>query len=234
MNKTLNPEFFLMAFGLVWSASASSAQGTVGNGTFQDLNFAAGTLVYNPVGQYNQIEAGPALPGWTASIGGVDQSTILYDVFSGSSASIALYDPTTPFAGGNYTLALIGGAGYTAALQQTGTIPASANSIQIVSETYPLNNPIINSSAGLIINGQPVSLLPISVQNNGLTYAGDVSQYAGKTVTIEFYVSDPTALGSLNLQDIAFSSQGVPEPGTMALACLGGLALVSVARKKRR
>jgi hypothetical protein len=223
-----------LACSAAFGGGGACAQGTVGNGTFQDLNFAAGTLDYNPAGQYNQIEAGPALPGWTASIGGVDQSTILYDVFSGSSASIALFDPTTPLSGGNYTLALIGGGGYTAALQQTGMIPVGANSIQVLSQTYPLNNPIINSSAGFMINGQLVSLFPISVQNNNLTYAGDVSQFAGKTVTIEFYVSDRTALGSLNLQDITFSSQGVPEPGTFALAGLGGVALAKVARKKRR
>jgi hypothetical protein len=223
-----------LACSAVFGGGAACAQGTVGNGTFQDLNFGQAILVYYPDNPSIWIEAGPALPGWTATIGGSDQNLILYNVYNGSGACISLFGTPISPSGENYDLTLQGGAAGTSAIQQTGVIPLGANSIRFYSQNSSLNYPPLNISAGLTVNGQPVTLDPISVQNNVWLYAGNIAQYAGKTVTIDFYASAPTGLGSLNLQDISFSSQGVPEPETLALAGLGGLALLSIARKRPR
>jgi hypothetical protein len=175
------------------------------------------------------------LPGWTCSIAGLTQSTILYNVATGSGPNITLFGPPSSPAGANYLLALQSGSGQTAALEQTGMIPLGANSIQFVNQSDFLNNPFFVGSDGLMINGQAVPLVPVSAQNNNWTYAGNISQYAGRTVTIEFYSSAPVPdFSSLTLENITFSSQGVPETGTLALSGLGGLALLSVAQKKRR
>jgi hypothetical protein len=225
----------ILAWCAAFGGGPAWGQGSVGNGTFQDLDFSSGAVVYYPGNPGLGIEAGPALPGWTASIGGVDQSTILYDVYTGSCACVTLIGPTTPFGPGTYELYLVGLFTQTAAIQQTGIVPLGANTIQFQSQYYPLNvvNPFVNVSDGLTINGQPVSLTAIGMQNNVWTYAGNISQFAGRTATIEFYASDPIGFGSWNLNDIIFSSQSIPEPGTVALAGLGGLAMFVLGRTRR-
>ena len=140
---------------------------------------------------------------------------------------IALIGPQSQPIDGNYSLLLSvdGFAGGPAiSLEQTGMIPSGANSVEFVT----LNPGLFSVS----INGSPITVTPLSQSGYIVSYGGNISRFAGTTATLQF-----TALANsygLELDDISFSSQSVPEPGTLALASLGGLALVSAARKKRR
>jgi hypothetical protein len=216
-----------MTCATVFGSFTACAQGTVGSGTFQDLNFEAATLVPVTPGTLGPLQAGPALPGWTAYIGSSPQSEIYNGGGPIMGDAIVLIGPQSPPIDGNYSLLLSvdGFAGGPAiSLEQTGMIPSGANSIEFVT----LNPGLFSVS----INGSPIALTPLSQSGYIVSYGGNISRFAGTTATLQF-----TALANsygLELDDISFSSQSVPEPGTLALASLGGLALVPAARKKRR
>lgn len=101
-------------------------------GTFQNLNFEAANVAgYAP----GLIPASNGIPGWTAYIGGVPQSTILYNDINLSEAAVSLQgtNGVYPSLQGQFSVLLQ--ATYfapdtnTAAIGQTGTIPASAQSL---------------------------------------------------------------------------------------------------------
>jgi hypothetical protein len=198
-------------------------QGSLGDGTFQNLDFSGADVVF--VGNSAiQIETGPALPGWTASIGGNPQAAILFNNITLSGSAIALLGPATPAAGANYGVDLLGagtGPSGTSSIQQTGIVPVGANSIQFNSSSYPFY-PATDISFGLTMNGHQVNLLPLTMANNIWTYGGNISQYGGTSVTMSFY----SVVGNLIFDDITFSSQSIPEPGALALFSLGSMILV--------
>ena len=144
-------------FTLCWLFCAclleSRGQGTLGNGTFQNLDFESATIV--PVsGQPFFIQAGPALPGWTSLLGSTVQNQILYNTRTTGAAGITLSGSGGAL-DGNYSVILQGAdlfVGQDASILQTGTIPAGANSIQFASiNTIP-------GTFSVSVNGLPINV----------------------------------------------------------------------------
>ena len=205
------------------------AQGTLGSGTFQDLDFESATIV--PVsGQPFFIQAGPALPGWTAVLGSSVQSQIVYNARSSGAAEITLSGNPTGI-DGNFSVILEGADGLSgpnASILQTGVIPAGANSIQFASPTTSPEGFSVSLN-GLALNPQVLSVGP-----KFATWAAPISGFAGQNVTLEFTSHNGFVGGSaFFLDDISFSSQVIPEPGTWALFGLGSLMILTSLRRKQ-
>ena len=60
MKKPYSLALITVASGLAVRSGRAHGQGSVGSGTFQDLDFSQGVIVQNAQGP---TEAGPALPG---------------------------------------------------------------------------------------------------------------------------------------------------------------------------
>ena len=123
------------------------------------------------------------------------------------------YGPST--IQGKYSVYMQGGTVFAqnttngASIWQTGTIPVSSLSL-----TY-WGGPLTVSFGG--------QALAFGIIGNGSGYAvwgADISAYAGQTGELRFTVPWQS---NVLLDNIQFSSTAVPEPGTQALAALGGL-----------
>ncbi|MCW5553118.1 MAG: PEP-CTERM sorting domain-containing protein [Verrucomicrobiae bacterium] len=200
----------------VWLALFTLAHG---QGAFQNLDFENGVFVPSG-GSSFLVEAESALPGWTAFVGTNQLTEVLHNTGTISSlAQIAIYGPDEPQAGlfhGQYYVILrggedpFGGPGTVgAALAQTGTIPGSAQSIQFF---------FASGGISLFFAGQQIPLSVLGSAPTGDIYGGDVSAFAGQTGELRFR-------GDGFLDNIQFSSEPVPEPGTVVLFTLGALLL---------
>src|SRR6266446_2800910 len=86
-------------------------------GTFQNLGFESATLVPISGNSSSPVQFGPAFPGWTGSVGGVQLSGALYNEVYLDSSGISVVDQgwANPLAGpsgtieGNYTAILQAG-----------------------------------------------------------------------------------------------------------------------------
>jgi hypothetical protein len=200
----------------------------VGQGTFQNLDFEAATL--SPTtGAGGPVPVGSALPDWTVYFGTVQQTVMFQNTFSAGDAQVDILGPNWPLPGpsdiidGNYTVALGGGINpqdetqlVSASIAQTGLVPIGTESMQLkVSDPGDL----LVSFAG--------NNLPLVILGSGPNYTlcgVDISAYAGQTGQLEFTSPVPTiGLPVAVLDDITFSTQAVPEPGTLVLTGIGGL-----------
>jgi len=143
---------------------------------------------------------------------------------------------------GNETVMLQAGgssplsAGGDASISQYGQIPATALSLQFKAWSMLPNATLAVSFQGnslspvLLSSGQSPSGQPYDV------YGVDISAYARHTGELEFTdVFDDQGLNGIELDDITFSTAAVtPEPNTLALAVMGGLALAARRWRKMR
>jgi hypothetical protein len=206
---------------------------------FQNLDFESANLSH-PSGMYNEVPIAQALPSWHASIGGVPVSEVWTDGESAGDAAINVLGPGWPYIypgiiSGNYTVLLQAGAnpqgGDTAvnvSIFQTGTIPADAQSLDFEAWNIEGGGPPSVSfdgnslspvalSSGQSLSGQPYTL-----------YGADISAYAGQMGQLRFtdVFGGPVMCG-IELDDISFSPNAVPEPSTLALLVTAGLALAA-------
>ena len=200
-------------------------------GSFQNLDFESANLS-NPSGMYNEVPIANALPGWNGSIGGVPVSHVWADGDSAGTATIDVLGPgwntvNPGIIDGNYTVYLQAfntGQG-NVSLWQTGTIPANAESLQFSAWQFPSANQAFSVSfAG---NSLSPVLLSSGQNPSGQTYdvyGVNIAPYAGQTGQIEFTSLAGNGEAGLELDDITFSQNAIPEPGTLALFVMGGLA----------
>jgi hypothetical protein len=104
---------------------------------------------------------------------------------------------------------------------QSGFIPTAARSVQFLVQENP-------SSLSVSLNGVAIPIFQLPASVLGAVYGADISAFAGTTASLTFTEGPGTTL----IDDISFSSQSVPEAGTMALTGLGGLAMACLARKR--
>ena len=208
-------------------------------GTFQDLNFEAATLAPT-IGLYGgEVPISSALPGWKASIGGVAVTQVLQNNYTLGAASIDIFGPnwnlTEPgIIDGNYTVYLQAfntGQG-NVSLWQNGTIPANAESLQF-SAWQHLS---VNEAFSVSFAGNSLALVALgsgqSPSGQAYTvYGANIAPYAGETGQLDFTAYGGNGPDWLELDDITFSPNAVPEPNTLALILTGGLALA--ARRRR-
>jgi hypothetical protein len=211
----------LMAIMLVTSPLAR-AQGTFQNLDFEDAN----TTAFTPP---RLIPAADAFPAWEALVGGMQVSSVGYESPTLYAAGLNLVGSQEAIQG-NYSAVLESSPdGGTASLAHTGVIPSGTESIQLDA---------VEENAGnfwVEINGNQVNMFPLQ-PNAGSTpygaytlYGGNVSAWAGQSATLSIIQLVPTQSGGqfvpsfLELDDISFSPQAVPEPNALALTGLGAL-----------
>jgi hypothetical protein len=205
------------SLALLLSAGVGVAQGT-----FQNLDFENGTFVQVGGDPYTAVW-NSAMPGWTGYIGTNRLTQLLHNDSTLDTASIEIYGPDYPspnlFSGRNFLRLMTGvdpgGSGFSLSpvLAQTGTLPASARSIEFWSvEPYAI---------GFIVSfrGQGIDLSLLGTTSNGrYVWGGDISTLAGQTGELRF-------LGTGYLDNIHFSDRPVPEPCVFTLSGLGALLL---------
>ena len=171
------------------------------------------------------LQASDAIPGWTAYRGSSSdptigaQTLIYYNGLSLGGAIVALQDENAPVGvplpiQGSYSVLLEGSipfAATSASIGQTGTIPATAQSL-----TFFLGNAFGNLQ--VTFNGQSISYSAIGNGANYTIYGADISSYAGQTAQLLF--TAPAKNAGL-LDNIQFSNSPVPEPSEFALGALG-------------
>lgn len=190
---------------VAWAPFAGNAQG------FVNLGFEAGNLAHYGLGPA-LVPTTDALPGWTVEIQGFQMSWVLYNDVSLGSAAVSLHGPGSvylPFEGSYFVLLQADYPGFTTipSLAQVGMVPANAKSIRFYSNT---------SGFEVTFAGQtiPMSLLGSGDRFN--VYGGDIDAFAGR-------IGELRLRGQGFLDNIQFSSQPIPEPGSLALFGAGVL-----------
>ena len=202
----------------VLAALSSQAQGT-----FQNLNFeqadpmSAGNPLYPEA-----VTTASALPDWTVTIGGVQQTEVFYDAPSLGGPAVMLVgpgnDPGFAPIDGYYSVLLQGTfSSSLPAISQTGLIPAGTQSL------------FFEAQAGIegldvLVGTQSVPITAVGTGPNYTLYGATISAWAGQTEQLTFAAQESTAgLNNWVLDDISFSPQAVPEPNPLALTGVGAL-----------
>jgi hypothetical protein len=224
------------AFHLVLSPHGRAAE-------FQNLDFESPILplLPEPNDPYGRVPVGNALPGWTAFVGTDVESLALYNSSFLSSAGFSLLGPgpwlndpiTIPsnLIAGSYSALVksgdpLGHPGQPgpapASLAQTGLVPADTRWLFLSIDT--------RNSFSVSLGGQPLNLEATRQAPNYTVYGADITAFAGQTAELRITPEPtPANYGYLWFDSIEFSP--VPEPGTVTLLVLGGLALVCQVRR---
>ena len=203
-----------------------------GQGSFQNLDFESANLS-NPSGLDSDVPITNALPGWSASIGGVPVTQIWANVVSGGQATIDVPGPgwhtfNPGIIDGNYTVFLQAfnpGQG-NVSLWQNGMVPANAESLQFKAWNAPSANEVFSVSFA----GNNLSTVVFgsgeSASGQGYTtYGVNIAPYADQTGQLEFTAFGGQGPNFMLLDDITFSTNTVtPEPNTLSLLLISGVA----------
>jgi len=203
-------------------------------GDFQNLNFEhanPGPLTQNPIGPpyaYN-VPVTNAVPSWSVYYGTVQQTVINVNASSLGAAAVTLIGPQDGPLDGNYSVLLQPGGSINyinASIAQVGTIPTGTETLLFEAWQPMYALPFSVSFAGdslspvVISSGQSPSGQDYNV------YAAWIGDFAGVNGQLEFTVSGEN-YNSVLLDDISFSPNAIPEPNTLALVVMGGLALAA-------
>jgi hypothetical protein len=210
-------------------ALVSAVQGHA-QGTFQNLDFESATLSPIPPGQYGgEVPISEALPGWTGSVNGTPVTQVLQNNITLGAPGIDILGPAWNDIGpgildGSYTVFLqdFFPSEGNVSLYQDGTVPANTASLQFSawSQYSPVN--LLVSFAG---NNLSLVALSTGTSPSGqpyTVYGASLAPYAGQTGQLEFTTFAATRPGQIELDDISFSTQSVPEASPLLLTGLGG------------
>lgn len=187
----------------------------LGQGTFQNLDFESPIFPLDR-SDPNGVPITNALPGWTGYFNGGQTSRAWYDDVSLGGPGISLQDAAGGFfqpIQGTYSVFLQGsGAGpaYSAAIGQTGQIPASAASLRFWADP--------RSNLQVTFGGQVIPIVTLGSTPSYNIFGGDVFLFAGQTAELRF--TGPANSGGY-FDNIFFSDQAIPEPGAFGLLGLG-------------
>jgi hypothetical protein len=210
----------LIAASSVVLIAALSAQA---QGTFQNLDFEqAAPVSANDPEDPDAVTAASALPYWTATIGGVQQTEIDYGGISGGATEVTLIGPATPYyeataIDGNYSILLQAFAA-TASISQTGLIPAGTQSLLFE----------VSHGGGpddLLVGTQIVPYYYVASGPNYTLVGANISAWAGDTEQLTFSALPYSSPNNWVIDDISFSPNPLPEPNIVALTTIGGLLL---------
>lgn len=201
MNKTL----------MAWlSGTTLVVVSASGQGTFQNLDFEAAQIILVKY-SFDNIATTNALPGWSAFSGTNLLSTISYNIFV-AAPQVGLYGSNSLAISGTFSVLL----SKDGSISQTGLVPADAASLRFKG-SWTSSSPV-----GVSLGGQSLSYTAISSGPNYTLYGADISAFAGQTAKLVFL---SPSLSLYFIDDIQLSSQGIPEPSSLALLCCGGLML---------
>ena len=195
-------------------------------GTLQNLNFEQANPVFTAFPSLD-VTAASSLPYWTASIGGVPQTDIGYNAASTGATEVSIINShgPVPVLDGNYSVLLTGGtSASSASISQTALIPSGMQSLLF--EAQQGTGGGAGGNLDVFIGTQSVSLMPVAIESTYTLYGAKFSQWAGDTEQLTFSAAEgTTGLNNWTLDDISFSPNAVPEPNTLALVIMGGVAL---------
>ncbi len=197
-------------------------------GMFQNLDFEA-TRVSLVTNVATGVAVSDALPGWSASDGTAQLSTITvypaYPVIGGFLSPVDLIASATDSLDGNFSVILGAGGGSPVpahgTISQTGRVPAGVHSLLFKAALIP------GSTLQVSLGGANLSYVALSTQPKYTVYGADISAFAGDNAELILMAATRGA----EIDDIQFSPQFVPEPGGAALFLLGVGMLTSVRRR---
>ena len=180
-------------------SSAAHGQGTLGSGTFQNLDFETANPQVSPVGG---VTFASAFAGWNGSIAGIAQIAAAYNEISLGSAVIILLGPhsLTPIIDGAYSVELTSSTSPTSrdvSISQVGILPAGAQSIQMKVNSIQGGPFIVKIAASTI------QMTALAVTPSYTLYGGDIGMFAGKSEQLS--ITDP-ATSPTGQRDILFGS----------------------------
>lgn len=186
-----------------------------GQGTFfRNLDFEEANVSGYPSPGW--VPIADAMPGWSAYVDGpysYGLGEVIYNSVPIGTAQITLQGPGSPYPilQGSYMVfpwPSTSGA-FIPSIFQTGTVPASAQSIRFyTSYRGPSLTGFVTFAGGTI----PIEL--IENTPNYAIYGGNISSFANQTGELRFR-------GGGFLDNIFFSSQPIPEPGAVSLLAVG-------------
>ena len=208
---------------------------------FIDLDFETANLSPVPPNHGGPVPIASALPGWSASAGSEPFTEVLQNAIDYGAANVSILGPNYPAAGpqsqadgaigtldGNYTVLLQSGIGgnpdqsnpANVSISQNGTIPVGMQSIQFKAWQGPYSTSSLEAS----FDGNTLTLVPLALTSDYNSYAVNISSYAGQSGTLTFTaLIQNNGLSLIELDDIKFSPQAVPEPSPLILTVFGGL-----------
>ncbi len=209
----------IAVFSIVLLAVLSAqAQGTFANLKFELAHpISAGNPEYPSF-----VTAASALPYWTVTIGGVQQTEISFNAPSTGSPAVVLIGPGNNFGlapiDGNYSVFLQGsGVPSAASISQTGLIPAGMQSLLF--EAQPGTGPL-----DISIGGQNIPFTAVGTGVNYTLYGANISAWAGDSEGLTFSALEGSlGLNNWEIDDISFSTTPEPEPSIVTLTAIGGL-----------
>jgi hypothetical protein len=217
----------LIALGAaLFTAVTIHAQGFV-NLNFESATIPAGTPVPT------QISLTEGVPGWSESYTTGDftelNSDMYYDGISGGGNFVAIIDKNEPYfqpLNGKYSAILFSQGGgpvydqYSQSISQTALVPSGSQSL--VFNAYVTGAPFV-----VTLGGQTINLELLQIFGNYTEFAGTIPpSLAGQSETLEF-TELPTPEGdgqiaALELDNISFSPNAVPEPSALAFGVISG------------
>jgi hypothetical protein len=189
---------------------------------FTNLNFESAVVTGHSAG--DSIPAANAFPGWNVSLAPV------YNGISLGAPAISIIDSAAPLGAGplqgKYSAFLFGSLGVTAEISQTGLIPAGTESVRMDVYTF--------YGFTVMLDGQPLTMVPLSSTSSYTVYGADIPAYAGETATLSLDVPPIAEPNAAEFDGIVFSPQSTPEPSTWALILCGAGVFALKRRAKRR
>jgi hypothetical protein len=220
---------------LTLSAHALLATCLTRAAAFQNLDFDSALIhITFPVAPDLGVGYGPTtemLPAWHLFAGTNEASLIGLDLLLAGLGYASLYDtarPTVP-SFGLYSLGLVPGFDFMTqayrpqTLVQVGDVPMEARSIRFINYGSPFELRVNNTLVPLLYDipaqtGDPnVRLFHV---------AGDISAYAGMNAEFKFTTLQTPFVVFNGLDSISFSTESVPEPGTLSLFGAGLVLLL--------
>jgi len=225
----------LIVFLLVLAICSLTTFQTGAQVTFQNLDFEGanpGTLTQNPNGPPYalNVPVANALPYWSVYYGGVQQTEINVNDPSLGAAAVTLIGPQDSPIDGNYSVLLQPGGSLnnvSASIVQSGTIPTGTQTLLFEAWQPKYALPFSVSFGGDSLSPVVVSSGQSASGQDYDVYAASIAAFAGENGQLEFTVNGEN-YNSVLLDDITFSTNSVtPEPNTLALLVMGGVALAA-------